>query len=126
MSVYKEGFHIVSELQKSSVQIWPDSCDSGSLLNKNDSTWNKLKQLVEWYGLKSTRKQTQILESGKTKSLRSVGQEVHLMDEWRTGNTAVYQVTFHELPSTYVRGGNNYHGFVSVDQLKTIPASKGA
>ena len=76
MSVYKEGYFIVESLQKQSKQIYPDACDFGVLVKKGDANWNMAKQLIEWYGVKETRK-VEVYSTGK-----SVDCDVELLDEW--------------------------------------------
>lgn len=56
MSVFKEGYHIVKEIEESSKQIYPDACDYGSPVKKGDKLWNSVNQLFEWYGEQESKK----------------------------------------------------------------------
>jgi len=88
MSVYKEGFYAVEEITKASRQIWNDSDDFGAPTKKGDGIWALTKQLVEWYGVPNTRKEERYSTGA------AVSHVVELMDEWNTGNTFRYLVTF--------------------------------
>ena len=76
MSVYKEGYHIIESIMNQSRQIFPDAADFGVPVTENDSNWNDIKQLVEWYGVKETRR------IDKWNGGSSVVCIVELMDEW--------------------------------------------
>ena len=76
MSVYKEGFYAIEQLQKNSKPIFPDSADFGCPIKKGDNFWNLANQLVDWYGDKTTRK---YVKYSTGESVRCV---VTLMDEW--------------------------------------------
>lgn len=76
MSVYKEGYSIVEEIEKLSQRIYPDACDYGVPVTKGDRMWNAMNQLTEWYGEKETRK------VARYSTGVSVEIEIVLMDEW--------------------------------------------
>lgn len=109
MSVYKEGFYAVELIQKSSKQIFPDAADFGAPVTKGDSLWNWVKQLVDWYGVKGSRKEY-TYPTGAT-----VESTVELMDEWNTGKVFQFKVTF--VKSTSLKGMT---GYVYVDQLTSV------
>lgn len=110
MSVYKEGYHALEEIHKSAKQIWPDACDFGTPVKEGSTLWNSIKQLCEWYGIKSTR-----AVSAADKKHRTVSIYVHLMDEWAVSDgrktekeaTEFYKVTYNKTP-----GIPGYDGFV--------------
>ena len=77
MSVYKEGYHALELIEKNSKQIWQDACDFGAPTKEGDEVWNWTKQLVEWYGIPSTRKSTVY-----SKQNAEVSIIVSLIDEW--------------------------------------------
>ena len=76
MAVYREGYHIIREIQKASIQIFPDACDFGAPVKQKDSIWNSMRQLIEWYGVNGTR------EENRYDTGRSVSQKILLTDEW--------------------------------------------
>jgi len=100
MSVYKEGYMIVSEIQKRSKQIWNDSADYGALTQVGDQLWNMVKQLVEWYGLPETKR---ITYYPGTREVCSMEITVELMDEWNTGRIEPFKITYTTL-KTKVNG----------------------
>lgn len=108
MSVYKEGYYIIAEIQNKSKQIWADACDVGVLVKKNDAMWNNVKQLVAWYGVEGTRK-----EHYKG----HVEQKVQLMDEWGWGKkgTETFTVTFCEFKFNGDKKKFGADGFVSIE-----------
>ncbi len=118
MSVYKEGFYCLQQIENQSKRIYEDACDFGALTNKNDSIWNCSKQLVEWYGEKETRKVEKYL-TGCT-----VTQEVTLMDEWNTGDKFTYRLTFVTNNNGIKVKGNKFNGYVYVELLKTVKGNK--
>lgn len=115
MSVYKEGYHAVELITKRSKQIFSDAADHGAPTKKGDEIWNAAKQLVDWYGVKGTRKEHKYA-SGQT-----VAHQVTLMDEWAVSDgrkteaqaTDLYVVTFTSCTSGACKG---YDGFVMVYQ----------
>lgn len=58
MSVYKEAVLAVKVIKQNSKRIYPDACDFGAPVRKGDDIWNWAKQLVDWYGVKGTRKES--------------------------------------------------------------------
>jgi len=103
MSVYKEGYYIIAEIQERSKQIWNDSCDYGVLVNKNDTLWKNAQQLAAWYGDPKTR----------NKYYGGVSIEIKLMDEWGWKGTETFVMHFHNFgPSDRKRFKAN--GFISV------------
>ena len=112
MSVYKEGYHIIKELNQRSKRIWNDSCDYGVLTNKGDMVWNMLKQLVEWYGVKETRKEYRY---GLKNELVDVEIVVELMDEWNTHNIEPFKITFTSVQTKV--DGVKWDGLIGVQAL---------
>lgn len=105
MAVYREGYMILEQYEKQKVQIWNDACDEGVLINVNDKTAGAVKQLIEWYGEPSTRKQT---------APNQVQIEVTLMDEWAVSDE---RKTVKEATEVYTV---NYYGFKKADQNSLI------
>lgn len=111
MSVYKEGYHIVESLLKQSKQIYPDACDFGVLVKKDDKNWNQLVQLIEWYGKEGTRK---VNSCGVT-------QQVMLMDEWAVSDerktvkeaTEIFQVDYNRISRM-----KDVDGLITITKLK--------
>jgi hypothetical protein len=101
MSVFKEGYHALESIHKQAKQIWPDAGDFGAPVKEGSSLWNELKQLCEWYGIKSTR-----YASAPDKKHRTVSIYVHLMDEWAVSDeiktekeaTEFFKVTYNKCP----------------------------
>jgi len=75
MSVYREGYYIVEQYEAKKVQIWPDSADEGVPVKSFDLFSKQIKQLVDWYGIKETRK--------VSNERKEVSIEVELLNEWR-------------------------------------------
>jgi hypothetical protein len=76
MAVYREGYAWLKKLHDNSVQIFPDAADFGVPIKRNDKFWNIAKALVEWYGIKGTRKYN------KYSTGKSVEYTIELIDEW--------------------------------------------
>lgn len=108
MSVYKEGFYAVEEIQNQSKQIYQDACDYGAPVKVGDSLWNWVKQACEWYGVKGTRK---VSCGGK-----QVDMVISLMNEW----TPPYKTHYFKI-SYFKTGGNekNFDGFFEVSEIKS-------
>jgi len=77
MSVYREGYNIIKEVETASKQIFPDACDFGAPTRKGDRIWNSLGQLIKMYGDKNNNRKVDKYETGKTATI-----EVTLIDEW--------------------------------------------
>jgi hypothetical protein len=112
MSVYKEGFSAIKDIENNSVQIYNDACDFGAPCKKGDKIWNAAKQLVDWYKVENGRKQY-------TYGVENV---VELMDEWAVSDrrktveeaTEYYRVSYHKANTGACRG---YDGFISVEKI---------
>ena len=112
MAVYREGFHAISEIQKSSVQIFSDSCDFGAPCKKGDRIWNLAKQLVDWYKLDGTRKEWSM----------GVTNDVKLIDEWAVSDerktlnqaTEIYRVSYNKTTSGRCKG---FDGYISIEKM---------
>lgn len=110
MSVYREGYKAIEEIKKRSVQIYSDACDYGAPTKNGDSIWNYAKQLVEWYGIKGTRKENRY-QTGA-----SVENEVKLIDEWAVSDerktieqaTDIYVVHFVTCSDGQCKGKDGY------------------
>ena len=107
MSVYKEGYHLVSMIEKASKRIYPDACDYGAPVRKGDVLWNEIKQIIEWYGNKETRV-VELYSTGTT-----VKCTIELMDEWTTGREEHFELTY-----VTTRKDKNMDGYVYVTQVK--------
>lgn len=112
MSVYKEGFHALKTIQARSRQIWPDACDFGALTTKGDAIWKLAEQLMSWYGEKETRNEDQYA-TGAT-----VTQEFSLMDEWNTGDTYYFRLTYVASKKKMKVGSDKYDGYFYVDKIR--------
>jgi len=109
MSVYKEGYHAVELIQKGYKQIWPDACDEGTPVKEGDQTWKWVKQLCEWYGIKSTREVSVINAGNKTVKI-----VVSLMNEWQPPYQVQYfEVSYYKAPR--IPGG--YDGFFAIEEI---------
>ena len=108
MSVYKEGYHAIQLIQSQSKQIYSDACDHGAPTREGDSLWMWVKQLIDWYGVKGTRQQTNY-STGTT-----VTQEVELMEEsiWNNRRTERFRVTY-----VTTRGNKQHDGYFQVDRV---------
>lgn len=106
MSVYKEGFYLIEFIEKKSKQIYDDAADYGAPVVKDDSVWNAMKQLSDWYGEKSTKK-VDNYSTGTTASI-----EIHLLDEWNTKKPVNYKMTY-----VTTRDHKEYDGYVYVERI---------
>ena len=102
MSVYKEGFMIVEDLKSRSQYIFNDAADFGVPTKKDDATWNMVKQLTDWYGVKNTRKEHRY-DTG-----RSVQMNVELMNEWTDGSIVTYIIEFVSCETGKCKGFDGY------------------
>lgn len=112
MSVYKEGYYALNQLQNNQRQIWPDACDFGTPVEKKSNLWNLAKQLVDWYGIYKE-------QISKTETVVIVS----LMDEWKASDD--------ESPNRHLKDYNEYYkityisckinkvfdGFFTVDKI---------
>ena len=106
MSVYKEGYHAIQLIQSQSKQIYPDACDHGAPTREGDSLWAWVKQLIDWYGVKGTRQQTNY-STGKM-----VSHIIILKDEWNGGWEEHFKITY---TTTY--GNKNHDGYFQVERV---------
>ena len=122
MSVYKEGYRALEIIQNAGSRIYDDACDFGALTNKGDTIWNNMKQLVEWYGEKGTRKFHKY-ETGFT-----VVQTVKLMDEWSVSDghktigqaTELYKVTYVNSKLGIKVRRSRYDGYVYIEKIEQV------
>lgn len=49
MAVYKEGWFWLEDIEQSSVPIFNDAADMGAPCRKDDSMWNTVKWMFDWY-----------------------------------------------------------------------------
>lgn len=105
MGVYKEGYHAIKLIKMNTRQVFPDAADYGAPIRKGDEVWRWTKQLVDWYGVKGTRRED-IYRTGTT-----VSHEVELMSE-ATGRIDRFKVTY-----TTTRNHPEYDGYVEVDVI---------
>lgn len=107
MSVYKEGYYALQLIQNNSRQIYPDAADYGAPTKQGDDLWNVVKQVIEWYGVKGSRQQTNY-STGIT-----VSHNIKLMDEWNTGREEEYRITY-----ITTRWNKLHDGYFQVDKVK--------
>ena len=119
MSVYKEGFFIINQLNEKKKPIWlKEDRVYGVLTNKGDRIWNDVKQLVEWYRVRDidTRKEWD----------KGVSEEIELLDEWAFSDgrkteeqaTERWKITYN-IQSIIVQGTlKSYDGFITIERLK--------
>ena len=108
MSVFKEGYMIVSMIKNKSEHIYSDASDYGVPVRKGDHIWEAAKQLVEWYGLEGTRYED------KYHTGRSVRHDIELMDEWNSGRIERYRVYFTSCNMGKCIG---HDGYISINEL---------
>ena len=122
MSVYREGYHILKQIQiNQAQQVFNDAADAGAPVQKGDALWNGIKQLKEWYGVTLSEKQP----TNDSKCF-----EFQLMDEWavsdkrKTEQEALeqYRLTYTKLESYQKKPYLNpafkgKHGFVYVEKI---------
>ena len=108
MAVFKEGYHIVNEIEKSSKQIYPDACDYGAPVTKGDKLWNNVNQLFEWYGEKESKK---VIEYSTGTSAEFIAELIFEGDAYK-GLVERFKVEYHT-----IRDHKDMDGFVSVYKL---------
>jgi len=113
MSVYKEGFHAVSEINNHSRQVYPDACDYGVPTKPGHWAWNMIKGAVQAYGVEGTRKVDRYL-TGVT-----VENVIELMDEWLERGAPGYgKVLRFKFTYTSAKGlQDGYTGYVCVEPV---------
>jgi len=102
MSVYKEAWYIIRDIQNHSRQVYPDAADYGVPVKKGDSFWKQARQLVDMYGEPENRKVDRYF-TGVT-----VTQKLRIADEGTK--------TWHEFILEYVSTGDYADGYISVYQ----------
>lgn len=117
MSVYKEGFTILDEIQNRSKRIFADAADFGVPVKKDDRIWNDAKQLADWYGVEGTRKESRYSTG------RSVEKKVELIDEWAVSDermsvsqaTKLFLLTFVSCNTGACKG---YDGYINIEKIR--------
>lgn len=117
MAVYREGYSIVNQIQKSSKQIFSDACDFGAPVKKGDLLWNASKQLVEWYKDEEAKREVYRYSTG-----RSVSAQVVLIDEWSVSDeiktikeaTDKFRVEFISCTSGACKG---FDGYINIQKI---------
>jgi len=115
MSVYKEGYKAIAEIQQNERQVYKDASDFGAVTKKDDAIWNLAKNLVKDYGLNGTRKESRYSTG------RSVTTHVQLMDEWAVSDgtksineaTEIYLVVF--VSCSDIQGADGYIHIEKID-----------
>jgi len=110
MSVYKEGYYIIKQILENSKQIYNDACDYGAPVTKGDNMWNRMKQLVDDFGLPETRT-VHDYGIGKTVSIH-----IKLMDEWADGGEEIWLLEYTTINNKCCK----YDGYVDVNLIKPI------
>lgn len=113
MSVYKEGFHILSTLGNQQERIYPDACDYGIPVKSKDKNWNAVFQLISLYGVEDSRIETSL----------GVSARIEVIDEWAVSDetktikqaTEQYLITYTKCRTGRCFGG--YDGFISIVKL---------
>ena len=110
MSVYKEGFKFIETIEKNSINIYPDACDNGMPVNKDDQTWNNCKSIIETYKINGTRK-----EYGTAPNL-TVSNTIMLVDEWNPPHKEYkFKIEYIQCTTGACKG---FDGFISVYMIK--------
>lgn len=121
MSVYKEGFSALSQIEANSHRIYDDAADFGALSNPGDAIWNAAQQLIHFYSEEGTR------VASRYSTGASVNQEFSLMDEWNTGDTFYFRLYYCSVNKGIKgRDGKRYEGFFTIEALpeRTIKGNK--
>lgn len=118
MSVYKEFYHAIKLIESNSKRIYEDACDYGALTQVGDELWNWAKQLVEWYGKNENGEKKRTQEDYSTGT--TVTSIVSGIDEWITGNTEIYKLTYVSVKKGIKKDGKLYNGFLQIEKIKTI------
>lgn len=106
MSIYKEGYYAIKVITEASRRLYPDACDFGAPVRKGDNIWNWVKQLVEMYGINSTRM------VAKYSTGTTVTQVVELIDEHNTRKLELFKVIY-----ITTRNDKNWDGYVTVEKI---------
>lgn len=114
MSVFKEGYHAVKMIQDQSLYIYHDAADYGALTTKGDNLWTWVKQAIEWYGVKGSRRQT-TYSTGVT-----VSHDIKLMREYGNGGDDHFRITY---TTTNLKP---YDGYFQVEKVNPTPYEQAA
>ena len=115
MSIFKEGYHTVNLIQNHSRQIFPDAADYGAPTTEGDKIWMWVKQAIEWYGVKGSRRQTNY-STGTT-----VTHDILLMNEGGRLPNDRFRITY-----TTTRGNKNHDGYFQVVKVNSTPYEQAA
>ena len=93
MAVYREGYHLIEQIQKNNKQVFNDA---GMPVAKGDKTWTLLGYVAKAYGIPGSRRQPGT-------SILSI--TIELMDEWtvsdgrKTKGEAIdrFRITYYSL-----------------------------
>ena len=126
MSVYKEGYSIIEDIQNGHREVYGDACDYGVPVKKGDKMWTNIQMLKEMYGPNE-----EFPEDGLEMHKDIFGGcfDILLMDEWAVSDgrkteeeaTEKYRVHYFKInnkkhPS--IRPAfKNADGFVHVDRI---------
>lgn len=110
MSVYKELLYAAEQVEKLSVQVFPDAADFGVPVFSNDDPIIRLvKQTSEMYEARVTVSR---YSTGATQTISIMG-----MDEWNTGKDFEMVFTYVHISSTTRRpkvNGKTLQGYIYV------------
>ena len=113
MSVYKEGYYIIDEIERASYQIYPDAADYGASVVKGDKLWNAVGQLYDWYGDKETRR---LQEYGNGKSVEFVA-ELVVEGDYRKGEYDYFKIEYHTSPGCHIGAYQDMDGYLVAYKL---------
>lgn len=117
MSVYKEGWYAVQEIEQSSRQVFQDAADFGVPVHEGSRIWNLLKQTADFYGVEGTRK-VERYSTGATASI-----DIDLMHEGdvKRGKTERFRLVYVKFNrptklQPYSTNGTKYDGYAYVEK----------
>ena len=106
MSVFKEAYKVLSEINYSATQIYPDACDYGTPCKANDITYNKLQKLVKDYGIPTSKRIELNIPGQFVTSIY-----ISLIDEHGSKETEYFKVTYIK---TKIPG--NFDAFITIEK----------
>ena len=123
MAVYREGYTLIEDIEKSTYKLFYDAADVGAKVKKDDVLWKALEYAIRGYVIDGSRKER------KYSQMMSVSIDILLVDEWAVSDerktlaeaTDRFTITY----NTFSPGMKNslivnegHDGFLTVKKLK--------
>jgi hypothetical protein len=118
MSIYKEGYNVLSQIDAASKRIFQDAADFGAPTMKGDALWVGVGQLVHTYKTGGSKTLDERLVGG-TKRIKV---NIRLVDEWAAADdrksipeaTEYYKVEYTMCGKGACQG---YDGYITIEKI---------